>query len=110
MFIYLQTGRRAGFDMGVIKAIKEFIAERGFTLMIIGIVVAAVGVLLCAFIFFTPRLAMPYNVWAAKGLAVLGFAMYFTGRSSVYIRRSRSKRDVMEMLAARDRENEEADD
>jgi uncharacterized membrane protein len=97
--------------MGIIKAIKEFIADRGYTLMFIGFAAAVAGVSLYAFFIYKPRFAtLKYPQAAAMGLAVLGFAVYFTGRISVYIQRSRSKREVMEMLAARDKEDDEADD
>jgi uncharacterized membrane protein HdeD (DUF308 family) len=95
--------------MGIIKAVKEFVADRGFTLMLFGIAAAAAGVLLYAFLN-TPRFAALYYPQAAMGLAVLGFVVYFTGRVSVYIQRNKSKRGVMEMLAERGKEDDEADD
>jgi uncharacterized membrane protein len=96
--------------MAVVRAIKEFVAERGFTLMISGFAVAAAGVLLYAYLRYNPRFNAPLYLYPAMGLAVLGFAIYFTGRISVYMQRNRSKRGVMEMLAERDKEDKEADD
>ncbi|MDR0330829.1 MAG: hypothetical protein LBH93_03870 [Chitinispirillales bacterium] len=68
-------------------AIKEFIAERGFTLMLCGFAMAAVGVLFYAFV--APRYASPFYPQAAVAVAVAGFAVYFTGRISVAMRKRR---------------------
>ncbi|MDR0331659.1 MAG: hypothetical protein LBH93_08130 [Chitinispirillales bacterium] len=74
-------------------AIKIFLAERGFTLMVCGIIMAAAGVLLYA-LLNTPRYGATFYPRAAMGVAIAGFAVYFTGRVSVAVQRSRSKRRV----------------
>jgi len=87
--------------MGIISAVKEFIVNRGLTLMLIGISTAVVGVALCAY-FFTPRYAgLPYPR-IAVGVAVVGFVVYFVGRVSVYMQRRDNRRTAMELISRRD--------
>jgi len=84
--------------MGIISAVKEFIVNRGFTLMLIGISTAIVGVLLFMFLN-TPRYAPLYYPQIAMGIALVGFAVYFTGRVSVYMQRNENKRKARELLS-----------
>lgn len=94
--------------MGVIKAVKEFIAERGFTVMVFGISALAAGVLLYA-LLISSRHAFTVYPKAAAGLAIFGFATYIVGRVSWAMQRGRSKRSVMESIAARrDADDEDA--
>jgi len=92
--------------MGFFGVIKEFVANRGFTLMILGISAAAAGVLLYA-VFNTPRYAEFHYPQIAVGIAVLGFITYFTGRVSVAMQRKDNKRRAMSMLSRRDDESDE---
>jgi len=87
--------------LGIFKDIKEFIVNRGFTLMILGISAAAAGVLMYA-IFNTPRYAEFYYPQIAVGIAILGFATYFTGRVSVHMQRKDNRRRAISMLSRRD--------
>ena len=68
-------------------AIKTFIAERGFTLMLCGFVMALTGVLFSAVV--APRFASPVYRQAAVVIAIVGFALYFTGRVSEAMRKRR---------------------
>jgi len=87
--------------MGVIK---EFIAGRGFTLMLFGVLTALLGVILYA-VLNTPRYAATAFPKAAVGIAVLGFATYAVGRVSVAMQRNENKRKAMSMLSRRDDES-----
>ena len=90
--------------MGIISAIKEFIAYRGFTFMLFGISAAAAGVVAYAFLN-TPRYAATIFPKAAVGLAILGFATYMIGRVSLGMQRSDNKRKARELLSKRDDES-----
>jgi flagellar biosynthesis/type III secretory pathway M-ring protein FliF/YscJ len=75
----------------MIKAIKEFIAERGLTLMLCGMLTVVIGV--GAYMFFnTPRYAGTPLPQAAFALAVVGFVIYAIGRVSLAKQRSRRQR------------------
>ena len=87
--------------MGFIRAIKEFVVNRGFTLMLVGIATATVGVAMYACLN-TPRYAAFYYPQAAVGVAFLGIAIYLVGRISVQMQRNDNKRKAMELIARRD--------
>jgi len=86
--------------MGIINAIKGFVADRGFTFMIFGISAAAAGVLMYYFVN-TPRYAATIFPKAAVGLAILGFAAYFVGRVSVGMQHKANKRKAAELISRR---------
>jgi membrane protein implicated in regulation of membrane protease activity len=90
--------------MGIIKAIREFIVGRGFTLMIFGISAAAAGVLLYAFVN-TPRYASTIFPKAAVGLSILGFASYLVGRVSIGLQHKENKRRAMQMISGREEDS-----
>jgi hypothetical protein len=89
--------------MGFIREIKEFVVNRGFTLMLVGITTAAVGVAMYAFLN-TPRYAAFYYPQSAVGLAFLGIAIYLVGRISVQMQRNDNKRKAMELIRRREEE------
>jgi hypothetical protein len=88
--------------MGIIKGIKEFIVNRGFTLMLFGISAAAVGVVLYAFLKDSPLYVSTPLPKAALGLAFLGFASYFVGRISLQMQRNDNKRKARELISKHD--------
>jgi hypothetical protein len=92
--------------MGIINAIKGFVADRGFTLMIFGISAAAAWVLWYAFVN-TPRYAATFFPKAAVGLSILGFAAYLVGRVSVGMQHKANKRKAAELISRRDDESVE---
>jgi len=84
--------------------IKEFILNRGFTLMLCGMSAAALGVLLFA-LLNTPRYAAFYYPQASVGLFFLGLAVYIVGRVSVGMQRNANKRTAAELIAKREEES-----
>jgi hypothetical protein len=80
-----------------VKAIIDFIVERGFALMIFGFCAAIAGVLAYALIN-TPRYAATPYPTLAVALAFLGFIVYLTGRVSVAAQRRRARRRLPEDL------------
>jgi len=84
--------------------IKEFILNRGFTLMLCGFSTALVGVLLC-WILQTPRYAGTFYPQAAVGLAFLGLAVYIVGRVSVGMQHNANKRKALDLVSRRDDES-----
>jgi hypothetical protein len=71
------------------NTIITFVKERGFTLMICGMLTAVVGII--AYVTLnTPRFAGTPLPKAALVLTILGFAIYFTGRVSLAIQRRRN--------------------
>jgi len=71
------------------KAVVTFIKERGFTVMIWGMLTAIAGII--AYVMFnTPRFAGTPLPKAALALAVIGFVIYFTGRVSLAMQRRRN--------------------
>jgi len=71
------------------KTILTFIKERGFTVMIWGMLTAIAGIV--AYVTFnTPRFAGTPLPAAAFTLAIIGFVIYFTGRVSVAMQRKRN--------------------
>jgi len=81
--------------------IKEFILNRGFTLMLCGFSVSLVGVLLC-WRLYAPRYAGTFYPQAAVGLTLLGLATYIVGRVSVGIQQNANKRKARELVSRRD--------
>jgi len=71
------------------KAIKAFIKERGFTVMIWGMLTAIAGIVAYVTVN-TPRFAGTPLPTAALVLAITGFVIYFTGRVSVAMQRRRN--------------------
>jgi hypothetical protein len=66
-----------------------FIKERGFTVMIWGMLTAVAGIIAYV-VLNTPRFAGTPLPKAAVTLAVIGFVIYFTGRVSVAMQRRRN--------------------
>lgn len=95
--------------MGVVKSVKDFLTEHGFRVMIFGISAAAAGVLLYA-LLRTPRYAGTVYPLFAVGLAVFGFAVYFVGRVSVAMQRSKLKRSLRSSIYERREEEEDDED
>ena len=85
------------------KSIVTFVKERGFTVMIWGMLTAIAGII--AYVTFnTPRFAGTPLPKAALVLAITGFVIYFTGRVSVAMQRRRNS------YGRRDEREEEQDD
>jgi len=71
------------------KAIMTFIKERGFTVMVWGMLTAIAGII--AYVTFnTPRFVGTPLPKAALALAITGFVIYFTGRVSLAMQRRRN--------------------
>ncbi|MDR2727666.1 MAG: hypothetical protein LBB56_00935 [Chitinispirillales bacterium] len=71
------------------RAVITFIKERGFTVMIWGMLTAVAGIVAYV-VLNTPRFAGTLFPKAAFSLAVIGFVIYFIGRVSVAMQRRRN--------------------
>lgn len=71
------------------RAVITFIKERGFTVMIWGMLTAVAGIVAYV-VLNTPRFAGTPFPRAAFSLAVIGFVIYFIGRVSVATQRRRN--------------------
>ncbi|GBU23039.1 hypothetical protein R80B4_02952 [Fibrobacteres bacterium R8-0-B4] len=90
--------------MGVINAIKDFIANHGLRIMIFGISAASAGVLMYAFVY-TPRYASTVFPKLAMGLFFLGIASYAVGRIPVGIQQNANRRKARQLVSRREDES-----
>jgi len=80
--------------MNIINAIEKFIVERGFTLMLCGLVTAIAGVSLNLYVQYNPAyfFGLPWVLSLSVVLAIAGFAVYIIGRVLLAIQRRRARR------------------
>ena len=71
------------------KKVLKFISERGFTIMVGGMLTAIAGIIAYV-VINTPRFAGTPFPHAALALTITGFVVYFVGRVSLHMQRRRN--------------------
>jgi len=72
------------------KKVLKFISERGFTIMVGGMLTAIAGSIALYVVKNTPRFAGTPFPHAALALTITGFVVYFVGRVSLHMQRRRN--------------------